>query len=483
MMSSAMQAFKDLSSYTEAVITKERVAACHTLFISKQDAYSSALNRSDEILNKQRIEEISPGQINYLQPGEEVSFGNPPANNSATYDAFVTREGYIWQAWERSDQRQFHVPCPHCHELQTLSFAQVKFPEDQRDPAIIRQERLAWYECLHCKGTITDLDKAEMLSKGQWISEGKPGTHRGYRIHCLYSPWLTFSEVAAKFLESKDDVPSLMNFVNSWLGWIFEEESSQIEEDQVAKRVTQYARGTVPSEAMVLTAGVDIQKNQLYYTVRAWGLKEQSWLIECGVLEGGLDLLVDVLMTRSWGGHRLRLACIDSGYRTDEVYRFCRKWPELAKPVKGQRTINGVPIKSTKIDRNATGDVVRGSVRLFHLDTHHFKDKLTRLMTATDGDHGAWHLHEDVPQEYLRQVTSEHKVLQRNRRTGATSTEWVTKPGAGANHWFDCEVYSLAAAEILGVWAMQEQAPRPVSPPPSQAQSNWVKQKGGWING
>lgn len=91
MMASAMQAFKDLSSYTEAVITKERVAACHTLFISKQDAYSSALNRSDEILNKQRIEEISPGQINYLQPGEEVSFGNPPANNSATYDAFVTR--------------------------------------------------------------------------------------------------------------------------------------------------------------------------------------------------------------------------------------------------------------------------------------------------------------------------------------------------------------------------------------------------------
>ena len=410
----------------------------------------------------------------------------------------TTRNGYIFRQYELSDQQQYWVPCPHCEEMQTLEFSQVKWPEDVRDPDILKMDKLAHYECVHCEKAIVDLDKMKMLNEGEWRSsnpEKVASIHRGFRIHALYSPWLTFSEVASKFLESKDDPASLMNFVNSYLGWIWEEKSEKVEADDLEYRSKEYKRGTVPEGAIVLTAGVDVQQDHLFYVVRAWGAQEESWLVECGRLDAGLESLVGVLINRVFEGnntkHKIRLVCIDSGYRTNEVYQFSRRYAEIVRPIKGQQKISGVPIRATKIDRDASGDTIRHSVRLFNLDVSHFKDKVTRLMTAQDGEPGAWHLHSEVPGEYLRHVTSEHKVLTRNRRTGATKAEWTVKPGGGANHWWDCEIYATAAADMLAVYTITE---LPEEVPPPKATPNkfiddesvrWTpsKKKGSWLNG
>lgn len=413
----------------------------------------------------------------------------------------TTRHGLIWRNYESSNQLNYYVPCPHCNHSQVLEFAQVKWPESEREPSRIRQERLAWYECEACSGRITDLDKTRMLENGEWKSitpEKENSTHLGFRIHALYSPWLTFSEVAAKFLEAKSGGPAaLMNFVNSYLAWIWEEKSEKVDTDDLEVRVKEYTRGTVPDGAVVLTAGVDVQGGDqpyLYYTIRAWGAHEESWLIEAGRLESGLEQLVPVILNRVFPGvdrqFRVTMTFIDSGYRTNEVYAFCRKHYERVRPIKGQQRISGVPLRATKIDRDSTGDTIRHSVRLFHIDTSYFKDKVTRLMTAQDGEPGAWHLHSDVPPEYLRQVTSEHKILTRNRRTGAVKSEWTQKPGGAQNHWWDTEIYATAAAHHLAVYTITEK-PEPPEPRETkthssqQEQTPWInrRQSGGWING
>lgn len=401
----------------------------------------------------------------------------------------TTRDGYIFKSYQRSDQRQYYVNCPHCDKSQVLVFPQIKWPEEQRDPAVIRSERLAWYECEHCQGHISDLDKSKMLQEGSWIPEGESTSHRGFQISAMYSPWLTWSDIAAKFLEAKDEPSSLMNVVNSWFGQPWSEKVEQVSNDEIAKRQKPYARGTVPEGAVVLTAGVDVQADHLWYVIRAWGPREESWLIEAGRLDTDLDGLVPIIINRQFtGGHRVRMTLIDSGYRTDEVYRFCRHWPDVCRPTKGQQKMSGVPIKASKIDRSQIGDPMKRSIRLFLIDTSHFKDKLNRMQTAQDGEHGAWHLHENVSDDYLKQVTSEHKVLKRNTRTGATQTVWTKKPGAGGNHLFDAEVYALASAEMLGVYALPDEKETPdLPPPPSPArsqESEWVqKRSGGWING
>lgn len=91
MLSPALQAFKDLASFKEAVLVRERVSACFSMFIQKDDPYTTAVNRADEQNNAQRIQEIEPGMVSYLAPGESVTFGNPGSQSTAGYDAFVTQ--------------------------------------------------------------------------------------------------------------------------------------------------------------------------------------------------------------------------------------------------------------------------------------------------------------------------------------------------------------------------------------------------------
>ena len=423
----------------------------------------------------------------------------------------TTRDGYIWREYEASDRRLYFVPCPHCGAYQNLEFAYVKFPEEERDPKAIRDGKLAWYECEKCAGKIVDRDKPAMLARGVWAPAGTPVdndghfdepdpvSHRGFRIHAIYSPWLTFSDIAAKFLEAhlSGDAALLMNFTNSWLGAVWEEKSESRSTDDIAARATEYEEGEVHERAIVLTCGIDIQLDHIYLTVRAWGPREESWLVECRRLDAGLESLVDVVVNRTWKGtdgrkHRVRLCCIDSGYRTDEVYRFSRKFAEVVRPIKGQRKISGVPIRSNRIDKTVAGDPIRRSIRLWHIDTNHFKDKLARMMGSYSGEHGVWNLPANPKPEYLRHMASEHKVFKRNRSTGATTAVWEPKPGEKNNHFFDTEVYNCAAAEMLSVFALEEahlamakgESGTPKKVEQEGAGERWIERgKGRWLNG
>ena len=415
------------------------------------------------------------------------------------------REGYIWREFLKSDQCLFHVPCPKCQKFQVMEFRSIKWPEDERDPARIRDHKLSHYECIHCEGEINDQDKPRMLKQGVWVPDGlqveadgtvqgiEPTTHRGFRLNALYSPWLTFSEIASKFLQAKDHVPSLLGFVNGWLGYIWEDVAEKVSPEAIAARAASYDRGTVPKGAVVLTAGVDVQQDTFYYTIRAWGVGERSWLVEAGRIESWEGLIRHLFQNTFPGedgkDHRIRLTCIDSGYRTDEVYTTCREWMELARPVKGQATISGVPIRAVKIDRDFSGTPFKGSIRLWHVDTSHFKDKLVRLQNTPDEQPGAWRVHRDPHEEYLRQVTSEHKVLKRDRKTGLSKSAWVPKPGGGPNHWLDCEIYAMAAADMIAVYTLKEEIiePSPLHDPNAPVISDnqhRLRGKGGsWVGG
>jgi len=91
MLAPALQTFKDLSSFTEAVLVRERVSACFSMFVERDDPYNSAVNTATETVNAQRIQELEPGMVQYLAPGESVTFGNPGTANAVGFDAFVMR--------------------------------------------------------------------------------------------------------------------------------------------------------------------------------------------------------------------------------------------------------------------------------------------------------------------------------------------------------------------------------------------------------
>ena len=395
----------------------------------------------------------------------------------------TTQNGRIHVAYEATDRRKYHVPCPECGTYQVLRFDQVMVPEDERDPERIRAERLAWYECAECGVAIPEGAKTEMLARGVWCpedctvdAEGRVqgdvplGAKRGYWINALYSPWLTWSEVIAEFFESKDDVGLLQNFKNSWLGEVWYGETEQFEEEDVKALAagTGYLllevprEGPVPEGVRVLTAGVDVQKRNLYYTIRGWGVGEESWLIDCGTV-GDLGRLEEAVLDRSFAGSagkafQVRLVCIDARYQTYRIYQFARKHAARVKAIQGSPLRMASPYAMHKVDKHPdTGVALKQSFRYWRLDTHYYKDKIVGLA----GEDGAgWHLPEDVPKDYTTQFVSEHKIRERDKY-GRNKEVWAPRSAGRANHLWDCEVYATAAADILYVWRLRADPPSP----------------------
>ncbi|WP_447983794.1 phage terminase large subunit family protein [Nitrospira sp. Nam74] len=405
----------------------------------------------------------------------------------------TTQQGYITRDYERTDQRRFWLPCPHCGAFQALTFKQqeggsgwLRFPEGVSSETI-RLERLAWYECGHCRQRIDESAKPDMLARGVWCPAGcevdrkgmlvgqfRTFGRRGYHLSALYSPWVSWSDIAAEFLDAKREAPLLMAFANSVLGEPWLEKVEETREDHLRRRLGVHALGEVPSGGVVLTAGVDVQKDHFWYVIRAWGVGEESWQVRYGRLESFEEVVHALLMTdypSPSGAKVVRLICIDSGYRANEVYEFCRKYRERVRPIKGHDESLAAPYRVTTLDKDAAGRAIPGGLGLWTLDVDYYKTKLSRLIHTKPGDPGMFHLCEEVEQEYFDQMTAEHRLTQRNRTTGRTVTKWTPVQEGRANHYLDCEVYALAAAEMLKVYMLREPGeerevfqPRPPSP-------------------
>jgi len=389
----------------------------------------------------------------------------------------TTKEGYIYREYEKSDKSKYYVPCPHCGKFQILVWGQVKFPDEERDPERIKELKLAWYECISCKTKITDSEKQRIMPLGKWIPEGcsidekgnikgdRPLTsHRGFWINALYSPWLTFSDIAAEFLRSQGYTELLMNFVNSWLAEPWEENLAQTKPEELKKlAIPNNPSGIVPIGVKVLTGGVDVQKDYFVLTIRGWGIRQESWQILSTRVEDW-DSVLEIMFNTFYESEQrgvepfgVRLACFDTGYKTDEVYEICRNYPDSARAIKGNDHLGGVPFKISTIDKYpSTGQVIPGGLKLWHIDTTYFKDKVTRLVRNTKLDSpGGWHLHADPPDEYLKQFCGEHKVILRDRKSGKSREEWRPISKHTATHFFDTECYATAAAEMLRVFMLQ----------------------------
>jgi len=386
----------------------------------------------------------------------------------AKFSTPTTKHGYIYKEFQKSDQRKFYVPCPHCGHYQILYFQQIIIPKEVRDPGLIRELKVAYYECEECKAKIRDHQKPQMLVKGKWVGKGqgisskgiiegerKLGNHAGFWLNACYSPWLTFSEIMAEFLESKDDDESLMNFVNSWLAEIWQEKAEFKDSVQIIENKADYAAAAIPGGAVLLTSGVDVQKHFVYYVVRAWGAQMRSWLIEEGELPAtdGFEQVDSTILDRTFffmsedRALSVALVCMDSGYRTDEVYNYVRSKP-LVRPIKGASRSPQRPFWSRFIEVHPmTGQRLKRGVRLWLLDTEHFKDFIFRRMSMKPDNPFGWHVHQDISLDYADQITSEKKVVVRRGRQ--EWEEWQPKSGTPKNHLWDAEVYAAAAAHMM----------------------------------
>lgn len=402
------------------------------------------------------------------------------------------KTGHIWKAKEAADvEKHYFVPCPHCGAFIELKFAQIKWPSKEDVPENADRAEMATYVCQECGCVITDQDKGKMLAAGRW----KPVRQKtqypksvAFWMNTLYSPFTRFSDIAREFMRSKDDPELLHNFANSWLAEPWEDTKLKTNAEMVMERQTETPEWTLPPWTKLVTGGIDVQENCLYWTIRAWGDYMTSQNISHGqaLSMGEVERIMNTELTMPNGEKvMVNLALMDSGDQTEDVYEFCALNSDWALPCKGTTTMLSHYRLSTV---NKAGSRANG-MTLVLVDGGKYKDQIAARMRKENGT-GAWMVYQGCDLDYAEQVTAEHKITERSG--GKEVQRWVLKTSHADNHYLDCEVYAAAAADVLGVRNLylqnrveenaQEVKKRAEPKPDTRPQEeNWIKDNDNWI--
>jgi phage terminase large subunit GpA-like protein len=419
----------------------------------------------------------------------------------------IKEDGFITKDYRRSDQRKFLVPCPLCGGYQILDFWQVKhrgaprleWPKEHRDPEYIKATLAAVYECRFCQAEIEEHHKPAMVAAGVWaalpgkleglswmldeagaLSGQKPppasrNTHQGYWWNALYSPFATWSEMAAKYFEVQDDREQYRTFVNEWLGLPFKEvvkprQTASLIEGEISLKTARPAL-EVPDGTVALTLGADNHKRGLAVNIWAWErlapkiynqhLIRYGWLADFQELESWL--FDDVYYNREGSlVYRVWRGALDTGggegyggdaSLTEQAYEWLRARAQgRIWGIKGasRRLAAGNKLQHSVVDKMPGGKPIRGGLRLWILDTNALKEAFWARVEA-----GRVFFHGATGEDFARQLTAEAREWDQKKK------QWLWKQqGNQANHHLDATIYAGAMADPE-CWGGLEVLPMP----------------------
>lgn len=371
----------------------------------------------------------------------------------------VEGDSRIAQSYARSDQRRYHVPCPHCGHMHPLEWKHFHYKTAiDAEPGEGDEERVpevaeAWMSCPDCGGQIDEGHKPHMLAGGRWIARRpKVSHHRGYHLNALYAPialGLTWRAIAQKWLDSQQDVSELKGVTNTYLGEVWREQGDSIEDLSLITRLEPYEPDELP--IVSISAGVDVQKDRLEASIAGWGAGEQAWLLDHLIIPGEtsaagegawLDLEPALL------DQGVEWACIDSGYRADAVYEWvkARRWSWATKGMEG---MSRPVIEDERRRKQRLRYRRKKGVPVEPIGVDNAKAILYARLKQEEPGPGYIHFRQTsaFDDEYFAQLGAE-KLVKRKRR-GRTAQEWVQT--RSRNEALDCLVLALAAVRLAGV--------------------------------
>jgi phage terminase large subunit GpA-like protein len=351
----------------------------------------------------------------------------------------------IESEWDKSDQRRYFVPCPHCGRKQHLEWSNIVYDDDKPETAA--------YACRECGSLIQESHKSEMINRGQWRATSVFRGVAGFHLNELYSPWKRWSDVVTDYIDAKGKPEEEKIFWNTSLGLPYEDvDGALLEPETLQSRRESWRATLLPAETVLLTAGVDVQEDRLEAVMIAWAMTGQMMIVERRVFEGSPSFpqvwltldewLLDDRTTETQGTLRIRAACIDSGgHHTQAVYDFCTS--RAGRDVFAIKGADGaIPAWP---DRSSASRKYRGH-KVWRIGVDTIKDIIRARLALTEGD-GRVRFAADLSPEFFRQLVVERRVVKTDRR-GRPVRMWV-KPSGARNESFDCTVYGMAALEAL----------------------------------
>lgn len=347
----------------------------------------------------------------------------------------------IETAFEESDKRFYYVPCPECEVKQVLSWKNIVWDENKPETAA--------YACNDCGSVINETKKQWMIKHGEWRATAKKTNTAGFHISELYSPWSTWAEMAINFLEAKKNPEMLKTWINTSLGESWEEQGETVEYETLLGRRLNYDHTSIPESVLVITAGVDTQKDRLELQLVGWGKDYEAWVCDFKIFWGDPNAMnvwseLDEYLKRRFkteSNRSIPISCctIDSGgHSTNAVYEFTK--PRQARrifAVKGL-SVAGKPIA------NRPSFVGKNKAVLYGVGTDTAKEAIFSRLAALP-EATTLHFCSDLDEEYFKQLTAEKRVTKYIR--GRKQLVW--KQVRSRNEALDTLVYNFAAIYIL----------------------------------
>ena len=389
-----------------------------------------------------------------------------------------------WKRWQAGTRHHWAWRCPHCAEWFIPRYRDLRcdcLEEGTATPAIAR--RTTYLACPANGCVIEEAHKEAMNAGGQFVAPGEfirpDGTVGGdpadsttisWWASGLASPFLSWGERVAEVLAAKGTGdPSTIKAAMNKVGELYSPiPAMAVTDETYDSKVGGFRLGDVPPEVLRLVMGVDVQGNRLVYVVRGFGSGARSWLIDAGEIWGPTReeevwAKLGAKLQQPIAGLRIERLMIDSGFRPDKreagdyhkVYAFCRRWPWLATPTKGQ-TSQSTPVVMKKVEVTADGRKETYGITLAHVDTDYFKGLVHSRIWTPAGQPGAFlvpEMPDDLAEKYRKQLLSESR---------GDDGKWHSR--YRENHFFDAEVLAAVGGFLIKAHAFPE-GMEPVSPP------------------
>lgn len=292
-----------------------------------------------------------------------------------------------WRKWEKSDQRRYHVPCPHCGHEQPLVWDGLKYARNEAGDV-----SAAWYVCRDCGAMIDEHHKTTMLrdreagGAAEWVPENPGARIRGYHINCLYyqiglGP--RWAELAQLWVDVQNDPAALKTFINDRLAEPWEDKSLKtVRHNIIQDRAEAYPLRVAPYGVIWVTAGVDTQDDRLEAHIVGWGAGRRCWTLDYVMLRGDpahdevwtalTDLLNRPIQHASGALLPVSATAIDGrGHRTQFVKDYARRaLIRRPMPIFGAKSAHALPLSRPKLeDVDRRGKTATDSIHTWQVGT------------------------------------------------------------------------------------------------------------------
>jgi len=403
--------------------------------------------KSPRNLRRHNVRVLLIDEADAMEPGAEgspitlaerrtLSFANRKIILGST--PTIEETSNVLRSYARSDRRVFEVACPECGHWHEITWADIQWPEGEPERA--------HYVCPECGSVVEERHKAAMVEGGRWRATAPHVRgHAGFRLNALVSTLANASwgKLAAEFVEAKRSPDTLQVFVNTILAQGWREAAEEIDEAALAARAEPFGLDAIPPDVLVITAGVDVQRDRLEIVFLGWS-RDEVFVLGQSVIYGdpaGDDVwseLDDALRT-VWkhpkgGILRVDAAGVDAGdgETMDRVVGFTR-----ARMARRIYALKGATGNRPSIKASDT----KGA-KLFIVGVDGLKGQLASRLTR-----GRTVRFSDTLEARFYEELASERLLMRYVR-GAPVRLWERIPGRRAES-LDCVVYAMAVRNLV----------------------------------